>query len=88
MVFAGVYPMDQSQHTLLKGAIEKLTLTDPSVSLQICSSPALGHGWRLGFLGLLHLDVFGQRLEQEYGALAVLSAPSVTFKGRIDLNEL
>lgn len=81
MVYAGVYPMDQSQHAILKGAIEKLTLSDPSVALSISSSPALGHGWRLGFLGLLHLDVFSQRLEQEYGALAVLSAPSVTFKG-------
>ncbi|CAB3376520.1 Hypothetical predicted protein [Cloeon dipterum] len=83
MVFAGVYPMDQSQHQNLKSAIEKLTLNDPSVSLVVCSSPALGHGWRLGFLGLLHLDVFSQRLEQEYGALAVLSAPSATFKAKI-----
>ncbi|XP_059474079.1 translation factor GUF1 homolog, mitochondrial [Neocloeon triangulifer] len=83
MVYAGVYPMDQAQHQNLKGAIEKLTLTDPSVSVAICSSPALGQGWRLGFLGLLHLDVFSQRLEQEYGALAVLSAPSVTFKAKI-----
>lgn len=81
MVYAGVYPMDQSQHAILKSAIEKLTLSDPSVALSISSSPALGQGWRLGFLGLLHLDVFSQRLEQEYGALAVLSAPSVTFKG-------
>lgn len=83
MVYAGVYPLDQSQHTTLKSAIEKLLLNDPSVAISICSSPALGHGWRLGFLGLLHLDVFSQRLEQEYGALAVLSAPSVTFKGVI-----
>jgi translation elongation factor EF-4 len=82
MVFAGVYPMDQSQHPSLRSAIERLVLTDPGVSLSISSSPALGQGWRLGFLGLLHLEVFAQRLEQEHGALAVLSAPSVTYKGK------
>ncbi|KAF4522629.1 hypothetical protein B566_EDAN003611 [Ephemera danica] len=83
MVFAGVYPMDQSQHPSLRSAIERLVLTDPGVSLTISSSPALGQGWRLGFLGLLHLEVFAQRLEQEHGALAVLSAPSVTYKATI-----
>lgn len=44
-------------------------------------SPALGLGWRLGFLGLLHLDVFNQRLELEYNAEAILTVPSVTYKG-------
>ncbi|XP_049858821.1 translation factor GUF1 homolog, mitochondrial isoform X1 [Schistocerca gregaria] len=83
MVFAGVYPMDQSQHVALRGAIEKLVLNDPAVSVSVDSSPALGQGWRLGFLGLLHLEVFSQRLEQEYGAQAVLTAPSVTYKARI-----
>ncbi|XP_049957333.1 translation factor GUF1 homolog, mitochondrial isoform X2 [Schistocerca serialis cubense] len=83
MVFAGVYPMDQSQHVALRGAIEKLVLNDPAVSVSVDSSPALGQGWRLGFLGLLHLEVFSQRLEQEYGAQAVLTAPSVTYKAKI-----
>lgn len=46
-------------------------------------SPALGLGWRLGFLGLLHLDVFNQRLEQEYNAQAIMTAPSVTYRGDI-----
>nr|CAD7456742.1 unnamed protein product [Timema tahoe] len=68
MVFAGVYPMDQSQQPTLRNAIEKLVLNDSAVSVTIESSPALGQGWRLGFLGLLHLEVFNQRLEQEYGA--------------------
>jgi translation elongation factor EF-4 len=44
-------------------------------------SPALGQGWRLGFLGLLHMEVFSQRLEQEYDAQAIITAPSVTYKG-------
>lgn len=45
-------------------------------------SPALGQGWRLGFLGLLHLEVFNQRLDQEYDAQAIMTAPSVTYKGK------
>ncbi|XP_014286074.1 translation factor GUF1 homolog, mitochondrial [Halyomorpha halys] len=80
MVFAGVYPLDQSQHPLLRSAIERLTLNDSAVSVIIDSSPALGQGWRLGFLGLLHLEVFSQRLEQEYGAHAILTTPNVTYK--------
>lgn len=46
-------------------------------------SPALGHGWRLGFLGLLHLEVFSQRLQQEYGAESILTAPSVTYQVKL-----
>ncbi|XP_018573729.1 translation factor GUF1 homolog, mitochondrial [Anoplophora glabripennis] len=80
MVFAGVYPMDQSQHVNLRSAIEKLVLNDSSVKVDIDTSPALGQGWRLGFLGLLHLEVFSQRLQQEYGAESVITAPSVTYK--------
>ncbi|XP_058451064.1 translation factor GUF1 homolog, mitochondrial [Malaya genurostris] len=80
MVFAGVYPSDQSQHPYLKGAIEKLMLNDSAVTVTPDSSPALGQGWRLGFLGLLHLDVFSQRLQQEYDAEPILTAPSVTYK--------
>ncbi|XP_069677973.1 translation factor GUF1 homolog, mitochondrial [Periplaneta americana] len=83
MVFAGVYPMDQSQHVTLRSAIEKLVLNDSAVTVTIDSSPALGQGWRLGFLGLLHMEVFNQRLEQEYNAQAVITAPSVTYKAKI-----
>ncbi|GJQ65247.1 hypothetical protein Trydic_g7375 [Trypoxylus dichotomus] len=80
MVFAGIYPLDQSQHVNLRSAIEKLCLNDSAVSVAPDTSPALGHGWRLGFLGLLHLEVFCQRLHQEYGAESILTAPSVTYK--------
>ncbi|XP_057340313.1 translation factor GUF1 homolog, mitochondrial [Microplitis mediator] len=83
MVFAGVYPMDQSQHVALRGAIEKLVLNDSAVSMTIETSPALGLGWRLGFLGLLHMEVFCQRLEQEHEAAPIMTAPSVTYKARI-----
>lgn len=80
MVFAGVYPMDQSQHVALRSAIDKLCLTDSAVTVQPDASPALGQGWRLGFLGLLHLEVFSQRLEQEHAAEPIITAPSVTYK--------
>ncbi|XP_054261979.1 translation factor GUF1 homolog, mitochondrial-like [Macrosteles quadrilineatus] len=83
MVFAGVYPMDQGQHVNMRNAIEKLALNDPAVTVTPDSSPALGQGWRVGFLGLLHLEVFNQRLEQEYGAEAVMTAPSVPYKVKI-----
>ena len=63
-VFAGFYPMDQSEYPVLRTALEKLTLNDSSVSVFQDSSVALGQGWRLGFLGLLHMDVFRQRLEE------------------------
>ncbi|KAK4306724.1 hypothetical protein Pmani_021467 [Petrolisthes manimaculis] len=80
MVFAGVYPMDQSEHTALKAAIDRLCLNDGSVTVQTEASSALGQGWRLGFLGLLHMDVFNQRLEQEQGAQVITTTPSVPYK--------
>lgn len=108
MVFAGVYPMDQSEHTMLRSALDKLLLNDSSVESKIetrlkkfsyhintqlhshniiifyyFNSAALGHGWRLGFLGVLHMDVFNQRLEQEYGAQIVLTAPNVPVRVKI-----
>ncbi|CAG9094734.1 unnamed protein product [Plutella xylostella] len=83
MVYAGVFPADQSQHPMLSDAIKKLGLNDSAVSIHPDSSPALGQGWRVGFLGLLHLDVFSQRLFQEYKAEAILTAPSVPYKIRV-----
>ncbi|KAF7265396.1 hypothetical protein GWI33_021189 [Rhynchophorus ferrugineus] len=83
MVFAGIYPFDQSQHVHLRSAIEKLVLNDSAVSVDIDSSPALGQGWRLGFLGLLHLEVFSQRLQQEYEAEPIITAPSVIYKVKL-----
>lgn len=83
MIYAGIYPNDQSQHQHLRSAIDKLILTDSCVTCVPDSSPALGQGWRLGFLGLLHLEVFSQRLEQEYKAEPIITAPSVTYKIKI-----
>ncbi|XP_051930329.1 LOW QUALITY PROTEIN: translation factor Guf1, mitochondrial [Hippocampus zosterae] len=80
MVFAGMYPVDQSEYPGLRSAIERLTLNDSSVTVQRDSSLALGAGWRLGFLGLLHMEVFNQRLEQEYNASVIITAPTVPYK--------
>ncbi|XP_050346284.1 translation factor GUF1 homolog, mitochondrial [Nymphalis io] len=88
MVYAGIFPADQSQHTQLSDAIKKLALNDSAVSVNIDSSPALGQGWRIGFLGLLHLDVFTQRLLQEHKAEAILTAPSVPYKIKVKGSKL
>jgi len=80
VVFAGIYPVESEQFEQLQVAIEKLTLNDASVTVEKKSSAALGLGFRCGFLGLLHMDVFKQRLEQEYGLAVIATAPSVLYK--------
>ncbi|CAH2300115.1 translation factor GUF1, mitochondrial [Pelobates cultripes] len=88
MVFAGMYPVDQSEYNNLKSALEKLTLNDSSVTVNRDSSAALGAGWRLGFLGLLHMEVFNQRLEQEYNASVIMTAPTVPYKAKLSSQKL
>ncbi|RUS70058.1 hypothetical protein EGW08_022183 [Elysia chlorotica] len=83
MVFAGMFPTDQSEFPQMRNAIEKLTLNDRSVQVSVDNSPALGQGYRLGFLGLLHMDVFNQRLEQEFDASVIMTAPNVAYKMKI-----
>ncbi len=80
MVFAGIFPVENSDFDELRDAIEKLTLNDASVTVEKKSSPALGLGFRCGFLGLLHMDVFKQRLEQEYDLAVIITAPSVRYE--------
>jgi len=80
MVFAGIYPIESEDFENLREAIEKLTLNDASVFVEKKTSAALGIGFRCGFLGLLHMDVFKQRLEQEYGLSVIATAPSVLYK--------
>ncbi|KAG2710253.1 hypothetical protein I3760_04G018400 [Carya illinoinensis] len=79
MVFSGLYPADGSDFEALNHAIERLTCNDASVSITKESSTALGLGFRCGFLGLLHMDVFHQRLEQEYGAHVISTVPTVPY---------
>ncbi|CAA7055359.1 unnamed protein product [Microthlaspi erraticum] len=79
MVFSGVYPADGSDFDALDHAMEKLTCNDASVSVAKETSTALGMGFRCGFLGLLHMDVFHQRLEQEYGTQVISTIPTVPY---------
>jgi translation factor GUF1, mitochondrial len=80
MVFAGVFPVDSEEIGLLEEAIEKLTLNDASISVEKKTSAALGIGFRCGFLGMLHMEVFKQRLEQEYDLAVIATAPSVLYQ--------
>lgn len=80
MVYAGVFPVDSNDFPKLEESIARLTLTDRSVSVQRESSAALGQGCRLGFLGTLHMDVFRQRLEDEYDANVIITSPSVPYE--------
>ena len=80
MVFAGIFPVNAAGFDPLLAAIEKLTLNDSSVSPKRENSTALGAGFRCGFLGLLHMDVFKQRLEQEYGTNVIITSPTVPVK--------
>lgn len=80
VVFSSIYPMDTNEYEELKEAIEKLKLNDASLSWEKDSSIALGHGFRCGFLGLLHLEVVQERLEREFDQSVIFTAPSVEYK--------
>jgi translation factor GUF1, mitochondrial len=83
MVFAGLFPTNNEDFEELREAIEKLTLNDASVTVEKKTSVALGLGFRCGFLGLLHMEVFKQRLEQEYNVTVIATAPSVLYKVKL-----
>lgn len=87
MVFSGIYPVETSEFELLRDAVEKLTLNDASVSVEKKTSTALGLGFHCGFLGLLHMEVFKQRLEQEYNVNIIVTAPSVLYKVTLNNGE-
>ena len=80
MVFAGIYPTLANDYQDLREAMEKLKLNDASLSYEMENSPLLGHGFRCGFLGLLHLDIVYERLEREFGLNLVVTAPGVSFQ--------
>ena len=80
MVFCGIFPSDPNDYPLLRDAIEKLRLSDPSFVYEPDNLGTLGHGFRCGFLGLLHMEVVQERLEREYDLNLVLTSPSVMYR--------
>jgi GTP-binding protein LepA len=80
MVFCGIYPISTNDYPKLTVALEKFQLNDSSIVYEKETSAALGHGYRLGFLGMLHMDITLERLKREYGQELIATMPSVIYK--------
>ena len=79
MVYTGLFPIDADQYPALRDALDKLSLNDPALIWEPETSQALGFGFRVGFLGLLHMEVVKERLEREFGLDLIATAPSVEY---------
>jgi GTP-binding protein LepA len=80
MVFSDFYPGNGTEYSKLRGAFDKLALNDGSFSFSPQNSPALGFGFRCGFLGLLHMEIIQERLERENGVEVIQTAPTVSYE--------
>ena len=82
-VYAGFFPESNEQYQDLKDAIEKLALSDSALQYELENSPVLGFGVRIGFLGLLHMDIVRERLEREYDLDLIVTNPSTDYQVRL-----
>lgn len=87
-VFAGLYPIETDKFEELRDALDKLKLNDSSISYEPETSAALGFGFRVGFLGLLHMEVIKERLEREFDLDLIATAPTVTYKVKTTKGEV
>ena len=82
-IFAGCFPLDSGRFPALRDALDKLSLNDASLTRQPINSSALGAGFRLGLLGLLHLDIVRERLEREYQLDLLTTTPDVVYRAHL-----
>ena len=80
MVYCGIYPIESNKYPNLKDAIDKLKLNDASLTFEPETSSTLGFGFRMGFLGLLHLEIISERIEREFGIDIIATTPSVNYE--------